>query len=277
MAISDDPLRSARNAYIELLKKAVLNTIYKDPVIEQASLSRWRSRLARLLLGPEAKVFSIRHYDSALREKGIDWPSSAHTMIGVQRMDNLRDCLSSVIENKIPGDFIETGVWRGGASIFAKGIFDVYGQHQRRVWLADSFEGLPKPNPKAYPADAGDEHYKLEVLRVGLEEVRANFESYNLLDDRVLFVKGWFKDTLRTLSIGPISVLRLDGDLYESTIVALDALYAKVSAGGFVIVDDYCISSCAKAVHDYRERHRIEEIILPIDGTGVYWQKLSDH
>ncbi|MCP9850237.1 TylF/MycF/NovP-related O-methyltransferase [Cyanobium sp. Morenito 9A2] len=276
MENTDHPLNSVREVYVELLKKALLNTIYKDPVIEQATLPRWKTRLSRLLLGRDVKLFSVRHYDSELRDRGIDWPSSAHTMIGVQRMDNLRHCLCKIIEENIPGDFIETGVWRGGASIFAKGIFDVYGQGERRVWLADSFEGLPKPNPVDYPEDAGDEHYKLDILRVGLDEVRANFASYDLLDDRVLFVKGWFKDTLHTLSIDSISVLRLDGDMYESTIVALDALYGKVSIGGFVIVDDYCISSCAKAVHDFRERHHIQDQIMPIDGTGVYWQKLSD-
>lgn len=274
---TDAPRSSAdqRNtdAYIELLKNALLNTIYEDPVIREQAVSPWKGKILRKLFGRDARVFKVERFDPQQRYGGLDWPAFAHTMIGAQRMDNLRQCLEQVIADDVPGDVIETGVWRGGASIFAKGILDAYGQSDRKVWLADSFEGLPKPNPDEYPDDAEDQHYMLDFLRVGLDEVKANFEKYGLLDDRVIFVKGWFKDTLPALNIGPISVLRLDGDMYESTIVAFDSLYNKLSHGGFVIVDDYCIKSCAKAVADFRSKHQIDEPMHEIDGIGVYWRK----
>ena len=262
-----------RNAYLELLKKSLLNAIYEDPIIQEAAVSPWKGKVLRRLFGNEARVFRVERFDQEKRASGLDWPAFAHTMIGHKRMDNLRACLEQVIADRVAGDFIETGVWRGGASIFAKGVFNAHGQTNRNVWLADSFEGLPKPDTALYPDDAGDEHYKLDFLRVGVEEVKENFRKYGLLDDQVNFIKGWFKDTLPGLDIGPIAVLRLDGDMYESTIVALDALYHKLSDRGFIIVDDYCIKSCAKAVSDFRAKHAITEPIIEIDGIGVYWRK----
>ena len=68
-------------------------------------------------------------------------------------------------------------------------------------------------------------------------------------------------------------MLRLDGDLYESTIDALQPLYPKVSPGGFVIVDDYNLPMCRKAIHDFRNQLGIRDGIIPIDDAGVCWRK----
>jgi O-methyltransferase len=90
----------------------------------------------------------------------------------------------------------------------------------------------------------------------------------------VVFLKGWFRDTLPTAPIEKVSILRLDGDLYESTMDSLVSLYPKVSSGGYVIVDDYgSTPPSAKAVTDYRTKHGIDEPIVKIDWTGVYWRK----
>jgi O-methyltransferase len=278
MSTTESPIQPGlglqiRSAYLELLKKSLLNVIYEDPIIQEAPLPLWKSKVLRRLFGKTARVFKVESFDKEKRSNGLDWPAFAHTMIGNKRINNLQACLETVITEKIKGDFIETGVWRGGASIFAKGVFFAYGQTDRNVWLADSFEGLPKPNAVNYPDDEGDEHFKYDFLRVGIDEVTENFKKYGLLDERVVFVKGWFKDTLPTLNIGPIAVLRLDGDMYESTIVALESLYHRLSDGGFIIVDDYCIKSCSKAVSDFRSKHSITEPIIEIDGIGVYWRK----
>jgi O-methyltransferase len=166
-------------------------------------------------------------------------------------MDNLRILLSDVIENKIPGDFIETGVWRGGACIFARGICRAYGENDRTIWVADSFEGLPKPNEKKYRADAGDKHHEIELLAVTIDQVKANFECCGLLDEQVKFLKGWFSETLPTAPIEKLAILRLDGDMYESTMDALVSLYPKVSPGGYVIVDGcHAVKDCKLAIND---------------------------
>ncbi len=193
------------------------------------------------------------------------------TMIGYERLCNLDDLISDVVRRGVPGDFIETGVWRGGACIYAKHVMDGLGS-KKKVYVADSFRGLPPPDDK-YPADAGDGHHLCSVLSVRMSEVCANFEKYDLLDNRVVFVKGWFKDTLPSLE-GPFSIIRLDGDMYESTMDALVNLYGKLSSGGYVIIDDYgVVRGCHIAVDEFRESMGIRSPLTNIDGSGVFWKK----
>ena len=174
-------------------------------------------------------------FDAELREYG--WIGrKAHSMIGSKRMENLRALVERVIFGRVPGDFIETGVWRGGACIFMRAILETYGVRNRKVWLADSFAGLPPPDPTAYPADAGDVFHTFEDLAVSMDEVKRNFDKYGLLDGQVMFLKGWFKDTLHEAPIDQLAILRLDGDMYESTMDALQHLYDRLSINGFVIV-----------------------------------------
>ena len=211
-------------------------------------------------------------FDPNRRLVGRDWPSLAYSMIGSARMRNLRHACETVLLDGIKGDFIETGVWRGGSCILMKGILDAYGDETRRVFVADSFAGLPEPDGAAYPADAGDQHHTYAELRVSRADVEDNFRRFNLLDDRVRFLEGWFKDTLPGAPIDQLAVLRLDGDMYQSTMDALEALYHKVSYGGFVIIDDWFLAPCAQAVNDFRQRYGVISPILPIDGVGSYWR-----
>ncbi len=189
-------------------------------------------------------------------------------------MDNLQYWVEQVIKENTPGDLIETGVWRGGASVFMRAILQAYGVKDRCVWVADSFEGLPPPNPDKYPQDAGLNLNLFSELAVSLEEVQINFARYDLLDEQVQFLKGWFRDTLAAAPVKQLAVIRLDGDLYESTMDGLTHLYPKLAVGGYVIVDDYgAIKACRQAVHDYRQAHNVTDEIHQIDWTGVYWKR----
>jgi O-methyltransferase len=155
-----------------------------------------------------------------------------------------------------------------------RAILKAYGVKDRTVWVADSFEGLPAPDAQKYPEDRGLEFLsRFRQLAVSLEEVQRNFRSYGLLDDQVRFLKGWFKDTLPGAPIERLAVLRLDGDMYESTMDALRALYPKLSVGGYTIVDDFHIAACTRAVEDFRREHGIDEPIRPIDRHSGVWQK----
>jgi O-methyltransferase len=216
-----------------------------------------------------------RPFDKNKRDLGLDWPTDALTMIGMQRLTSLQQCVETVLADDVPGDLVECGVWRGGASILMRAVLGAYGDENRRVWLADSFEGVPPPDAANYKADKGDRlHLAAPILAVSENGVKANFQRYGLLDDKVRFVPGWFKDTLHDAPIERIALLRLDGDLYESTIQALDGLYSRLSPGGFCIVDDYhAIDGCRQAVTDYRAKHGLSEEIVEIDGTGVFWRK----
>jgi len=106
------------------------------------------------------------------------------------------------------------------------------------VWVADSFRGLPQAESNRAD-DVEDALWTYDFLAVPIERVKANFARYGLLDEQVRFLPGWFEDTLPTAPISQIAVLRLDGDMYDSTMVALRSLYPKLSVGGYVIVDDY--------------------------------------
>jgi O-methyltransferase/8-demethyl-8-(2,3-dimethoxy-alpha-L-rhamnosyl)tetracenomycin-C 4'-O-methyltransferase len=239
--------------YLDLMESVLLGVIYEDPPID-----RWSGGV----------------FNPDLRRRGRDWPAKAHTMIGFERLRNLRQLLTTVIGDKVPGDFVETGVWRGGACIYARAVLKAFGIRDRKVWVADSFAGLPPPDAARYPSqDVGDLHHTFDDLAVSLETVQENFRKYELLDEQVCFLKGWFKDTLPAAPIGAIAVLRLDGDMYSSTMDALKALGHKVSPGGFVIVDDYgAVEGCRKAIADYRSEHGIDAPIHDIDGIGVYWR-----
>jgi hypothetical protein len=110
--------------------------------------------------------------------------------------------------------------------------------------------------------------------RTSLAAVRSHFARYGLLDEQVLFLQGFFSDTLPTAPIRQIAILRLDGDTYESTRDVLETSYAKLSRGGFCIVDDYhAYPDCKRAVDEYRASHGIVEAIESIDQHAVYWRK----
>ena len=248
-----------REMYLTLLKQCLTGLLYED-------------KPDAIFPGGAVIDKSPRAFVRVFRINGRDQPSQAHTCIGLRRLDNLQHCIEQVLADDIPGDLIETGVWRGGATIFMRGVLAAYGDRSRCVWVADSFAGLPQADLERYPADKLWEKMA-GWIAVPLETVRANFTRYGLLDARVRFLPGWFKDTLPAAPIAQLSVLRLDGDLYESTLDALTHLYPKLTAGGFAIIDDYNIPSCRQAVDDYRAAHAIADPIQAIDGWGVFWRR----
>jgi Macrocin-O-methyltransferase (TylF) len=215
----------------------------------------------------------IHEFNPRYREEGLDWPSTALTMVGRRRLHNFRLLIEQAIAEGIQGDILEAGVWRGGASILARAVLASHGVTDRRVILADSFEGLPPPSEQ-FPADADADFHTHPELAVSLEQVQANFGRLRLLDDQVVFLKGWFRDTMPRVDAEALAVLRLDGDMYESTIVPLVHLYDRVSPGGWVIVDDYQIMrACRQAVRDFLAERGVRPRLRRIDHVGVYFRK----
>jgi O-methyltransferase len=247
-------MHPAHDLYLRLLCKSLSNLIY-GPVPPDP----WNDGLYRRDAIP-----------------GRDRQSPAHTMVGVLRLANLCALTQRVIDSDIPGDLIETGVWRGGCCILMRGVLAANSVHDRKVYVADSFQGLPPPRPHMFPQDAGVTLHTIPELAVSLDAVKANFLRYDLLDDQVVFVQGFFSDTLPSIDAKQFSLIRLDGDMYESTYVALENLYPKLSKGGFVIIDDYgAIDQCKKAVTDYRNKMGITEAIQHSDWTEIWWRKAS--
>lgn len=257
-------MKSTRDLYLDTLRDFLTGELYGDTMVPRRSIRRILS-LFGIKLGKMPKHDQL--------SSGRAWPQTALTMVGKKRLNNIRKLLSECDSDGVLGDFVECGVWRGGASIYAAAVIAT-SFRKRDVWLCDSFQGLPNPTHKLDRMDPVHLWKDSDVLAVPLSEVQDNFKKLNLLGPNIHFVKGWFKDTLSELPCKRIAVLRADGDMYESTMQIL-GLWRKVSPGGYVIIDDYYdVQGCRKAVdsffHLYPDLRPIR-----IDDASIYFQKPS--
>lgn len=273
-----EPTSGPAGLYLDLLKQVLTRALFEteeqayEPPRDAPERPLWDVLREHSPRG--VAMVRRRRYDPAKRAEGRDWPADAETMVGLRRLDNVQACVERALAEGVPGDLLEAGVWRGGAAILMRAVLAAHGVADRRVWVADSFEGLPPPDAERYPADAGDRHWTRSELAVSADEVRENFARYGLLDDRVRFLEGWFEDTLPVAPVEQLAVLRADGDMYGSTMDILRSMEPRVAPGGFVIIDDYgAIEQCRRAVEDYRAEAGIEDEIHEVDWTGVYWRK----
>jgi hypothetical protein len=216
-------------------------------------------------LNPEQYYYFLRKMDAK---------RPVHTMTVESGVDNVIDLVRDTLDRNVPGDLIEAGVWKGGLPILMRGVLKAYGDTQRRVWVADSFCGVPHPEQTAEDRIAHFLSEPLSYLAVPRSDVERNFSKYGLLDDQVVFLEGLFADTLPTAPIEALAVARLDGDLYESTMDCLVHLYPKLSVGGYLIIDDYGLPlGCRRAVDEYRARSGIEEPLTWVNQQTVFWQR----
>jgi hypothetical protein len=215
-------------------------------------------------------------------ERAVDTLNYMHqtsrrlTLCDDVKLDNVLALLCALHDDGIPGDLIETGVWRGGMTIWMRAALRALHDTGRTVWVADSFAGLPEPDPALELRDAIWAHVlgAVQSLSASLDGVRGAFAHAGLLDRQVRFLPGFFNETLPGAPIDKLAMMRLDGDWYQSTRDALDALYPRLADGGYVIVDDYgTTTGCARAVHEFREHHRVAAPLVRVDRQAVYWQR----
>lgn len=288
----------AADLYLSMLKKSILNELYidnearlvyyaicaagqriPDPVVVREIVTRRPDILEKLReTRTDGRIASfwweVPLHDGSVQNLNLrNITEFYQSMIGRARLNNIHALLDSIVADGIPGDLIETGVWRGGATLLMRGFLAAHNITDRKVWVADSFAGLPVPS---HPADAGYDFSAAvaPVLAIPLDEVQDLFRRYELLDDQVQFLEGWFCDTLPNAPIDQLALMRLDGDLYESTRDAITSLYDKLSPGGYVIVDDYNdFEPCRRAITEFRESRGITSQLHPVDWTAVYWRK----
>lgn len=270
-----------RKRYLDLLKSALVNTHYAEHELRIEWLERHgaatdiaSARTLRDIRYAEAKDFAEL---LACKADGRNWKGRvtrfSHTMVGMRRLQNLEWCAARVFLDGVAGDFMEAGVCQGGASIFMRALQVAHHEDHRRIWVADSFQGLPEPSSEF------DQGYEFQEARqpwlaATLEAVQDNFRTYGLLSEQVRFLPGWFADTLEGAPVEALAVLRIDADLYASTRDVLLALYDKVASGGFIIVDDYhAFPPCRRAVDEFREQRGITEPLIRIDWTAIFWRK----
>jgi len=270
------PVADVDLMYLDLLKKTLTRHLqpekFRPMRPAQGSMKNFVYSPVQKILGKgNMEIVRQHRYDHASGHH-LEWPPEALTMIRLNQLDYLQSCLADVLERRVPGDFIETGVWRGGTCIFMRAVLKVYGNTERTVWVADSFQGLPEPDPR-YPVDRNVNLHEYGELAVSLEQVKRNFDTFGMLDDQVKFLQGWFKDTLPTAPVQQLAILRIDGDLYQSTTEALESLYGKLSPGGYVFIDDYgAMHECEAAVEDFRSHNSITDEMHRLDEVA-YWVK----
>jgi hypothetical protein len=208
-----------------------------------------------------------------LRSQGLDWTYLGDTITGLVRIDSLKNILHDVFQNEIAGDFIETGVWRGGMSIFARGVLRANNQMHRKSFVCDSFQGLPPGDRDLDPHDKT--WHRINYLEVSEVVVAENFKAASLLDPNVIFVKGYFNNTMSEVAkmTESLAIMRLHGAMYESTVDVLYHLYEKLSIGGYVIVNDWNGFPSKTACEDFFKVHGISPVIVGVDALSVYWQK----
>lgn len=272
-----------RDAYLSLLKRAIVGLLNVE-----------NDQRLGVLLGIAFKnapkvsdnfIHNIRYidtdgYDDLMLAKYVGNANDtrnmrfAHSFVGLHGLGHIERLAAQIFADGIEGDFVDAGTWRGGTAIYMRALQTAYAQKHRLVWVADSFTGVPKPTSAADIAanlDLSTERYPW--FYASLREVRDNFSTYGLLDNGVKFLPGMFADTLPVAPIEKIALLRLDGDLYSSTMDSLNALYDKVVCGGYVIVDDYGLAPCKQAVDEFRASRGITAPIEKISWTIVHWRK----
>jgi O-methyltransferase len=255
-----------RSAYLDLLKLCLCDltgptTVSVGPRPDGAVVAR-----------------EIRGDQLRARAVGLDWPLQGITMAGLRRLDDLQSCVESVVRDRVDGDFIEAGAWRGGATILMRAALDSLGDDGgRTVWVADSFQGFPEADGQdAGRDDVGAYLSAFDFLAVSEQEVRDNFARFGL-ECGVRFLRGFFNDTLPDLADRRWAIVRLDGDSYDATNVALESLYPGLAIGGYLIVDDYgAVEECQRAVDEFRRKHRIIEALEAVDWTCVRWRRGSE-
>jgi O-methyltransferase len=208
-----------------------------------------------------------------------------HTMTSARRSKLLWQLCTQVLRNQITGDFVECGVWRGGsAGLMGLALQSFDHNHKKKLHLFDSFEGLPEPSIAdgvlAAEYSRGANSGKLASINQCVANVsdvqNFIFNELNLSKNLVTFHKGWFQDTLPNIGneLENVSLLRLDGDWYESTKICLEAFYDCIPRGGIILLDDYfCWEGCKKATDNFRAKHRILSKIIQIDRDSAYWVK----
>jgi len=198
-----------------------------------------------------------------------------YTMVSVERLKRLYELGAELHRSDLRGAVVECGVWNGGSSAIVAAGLKSAGDSDRRFWLFDSFEGLPEPTEQDEAKVR--ENYFPGWCTGGVERVR---EAHRLVGhdlETTTIVPGWFDQTLarHADAIGPIALLHVDADWYDSVTTVLSTFYAQVVSGGIVVIDDYgSWSGCRKAVHAFFGDDGVAALgFRPIDNNAVWFYK----
>jgi cephalosporin hydroxylase len=273
-------VRGARAArrYLDLLSDALLDEHYLENELRIAHLLECidTGREVNLeKLGNPARHMAVELRRLKVERDAGELPSPAGTNgrsdvlayagLGRVRLDHLEACLDLIREETVEGDLVESGTGRGGAAIFMRGFLEAYELPGPRVWVADPFDGRGSPAGDRSPRFPSD-----------LNTVRDGFARFGLLDDRVVFLQGSPARTLAETSIDEVALLRVGSHDPSEVRAVLDALYDRVTPGGFVVIDAYGAADCQASVDGFRSERGVVDPLERIDWSGAAWRKTRD-
>ena len=270
--------------YLDLVKKTVVADFYPFTYLDiDYPTSNFIKRIIKKIIIKtisKNKISIKKTLTPDEVENGSERSSLSFSMVGKKRLNNVHKLIDRIFKDNIEGDFLEAGIWKGGIIIFMRACLLAYNDKNRKVWGIDSFKGLPPLDVHNFPEDKIFEKilddWNRQEMIVSKKEVIENINKFDLYDNQVELIEGWFSDVFKkNYNIKKLSLCRIDGDLYQSTYEALVGLYPKISLGGYVIIDDYGLWSgaCKKAVDRFREENNINSELIKIDWAGVYWRK----
>ena len=205
-------------------------------------------------------------------KKFIDLPN-VYSMCDSNAINQVQKLLTDILDKKIKGSVVETGVWRGGMGMWMQSILKYY-RSDKDIYLFDTFEYFPKPSNNKLDDQIHDITQFLFQTIPSVSDVKNNFSLNGLLDKNIKFIAGDFFQTVPVTPIESISLLRLDSDYYDSTLFILENYYARISSGGYVIIDDYNNEyvGCKQAVDTFRSKYQIDSPIIDTYHGSVYWK-----
>jgi cephalosporin hydroxylase len=278
IAQSHRRLTRAANRYLGLLKGALLDEHYLENEIRLKYLAKCATT------GEQVEPDRVRDpvraqpgvYDELRRRRRAGSSVKAdrdngflpYATIGRRRLDHLEECLDVIRGESVAGDLVECNTGRGGAGIFMRGFLAAHEVPDRRVWIADEFRASPAPAKEALRADE-----TMADMQADLNLVRDAFQRFDLFDDRVRFLVGPLEATLPESGIDSVALLRLGEGIGASARDVLEEMYAKVSIGGYVVIDEHADPACAKAVQEFRVHHDIDAPLEAVDWSAVAWRK----
>ena len=278
---SQTKLERGAKRYLDLLKGALLDEHYLENEIRLKYLARCvrtgeAAEPDRVRDPIRAQPDAYRNLRRRRRAGLAAWGEGVngflpYASIGRTRLDHLERCLDLVRAEAVAGDLLDCSTGRGGAAVFLRAYLAAHELPDRTVWVADRFRATPEPAREATIVDE-----EMSAFQADLNLVRDAFERFDLLDGRVRFLTGPMEATLAEADVESVALLRLGAGIGDAAGAALDALYPKLSIGGFVVVDDHAEATCARAVADFRQAHGVEEQVEAIDWTAVAWRKTKE-
>lgn len=259
------------NNSIGIVKKKIFPVYVDDVYISYPSDALSLVKFASTKIDP--KNISKSTIEYLIKFKKFMDSDIVYSMASDSVIDFVHLAIKDINESNIPGDIVEIGVWRGGMGIWMNYLVHEYSPNPRKIWLFDSYAEFPEPQ---YTKDRYV-HPVTKILygnNVSVDDVRHNFELFDLLTSNLRFVKGEYEKSVSYVDIPEISILHLDCDYYDPTLLILEKYYSRMTKGGYVIVNNYYYGyvHARTAVDEFRMKNHIYSKIEKLDDKCGVWR-----